>query len=55
MLEKEEISKSKNRKHDQPIFDDNTLENMMTYYRVDSYDAVLKYIKAKRLNSRDEY
>ena len=41
----------KKRKHD--IFDDETLENMKRYYKIESHDELLQYIKNNRLIKGD--
>jgi hypothetical protein len=33
------------RKRKQPIYDDQTLENMKRYYKIESHDELLQYIK----------
>ena len=33
----------------EPTYDDETLENMKRYYRIDNHDDLLKYIKKNRL------
>ena len=39
----------KKRKKERPIYDDQTLENLMDYYKIESHDVLLKYIKKKGL------
>jgi hypothetical protein len=36
------------------IYDDETLENMKRYYRIDNHDELLKYIKKNRLVGKNE-
>lgn len=33
----------------EPTYDDETLENMKRYYRINNHDDLLKYIKKNRL------
>ena len=35
-------------------YDDETLENMKRYYRIDNHDELLKYIKKNRLVGKNE-
>ena len=37
------------RKKERPIYDDQTLENLRDYYKIESHDALLEYIKNRRL------
>lgn len=37
------------RRGKEPTYDDETLENMKRYYRIDNHDDLLKYIKKNRL------
>jgi hypothetical protein len=37
------------RKKEGPIYDDQTLENLRDYYKIESHDVLLKYIKKKGL------
>ena len=37
------------KKKQRPIYDDQTLENMKRYYKIDSHDALLNYIKKQGL------
>ena len=39
----------KERKKEGPIYDDQTLENLRDYYKIESHDVLLKYIKKKGL------
>jgi hypothetical protein len=38
----------------QPIYDDETLEKMKRYYRIDNDEDLLKYIKINRLVRNNE-
>jgi hypothetical protein len=43
-------SSSKARKHNHHVYDDQTIENMVRYYRVEeNFDTLLKYIKSRGL------
>jgi hypothetical protein len=48
------MSLKKDNKNLNPIYDDNTLENMKRYYGVDTDDEIVKYIKRNRLAEVDE-
>ena len=37
------------RKKERPIYDDQTLENLRDYYKIESHDVLLKYIKKRGL------
>lgn len=38
------------KKHNHPVYDDQTIENMVRYYRVEeNFDTLLKYIKSRGL------
>ena len=39
----------KERKKEGPLYDDQTLENLKDYYKIESHDVLLKYIKKKGL------
>jgi hypothetical protein len=46
------------KKKQRPIYDDQTLENMKRYFKIESHDALLSYIKKYGLavgNKDDEY
>ncbi|CAN5226561.1 hypothetical protein BH18THE2_BH18THE2_19560 [soil metagenome] len=38
----------------QPVYDDETLEKMKRYYRIDNDEDLLKYIKGNRLVGNNE-
>jgi hypothetical protein len=40
------------RKKERPIYDDQTLENLRDYYKIESHDVLLKYIKKRGLALR---
>ncbi|HXV46393.1 MAG TPA: hypothetical protein VD736_06945 [Nitrososphaera sp.] len=43
-------SYDKSRRHNHHIYDDQTIENMVRYYKVEeNFDTLLKYIKSRRL------
>jgi hypothetical protein len=42
----------KKRKKERPIYDDQTLENLRGYYKIESHDVLLKYIKHRGLALR---
>jgi hypothetical protein len=42
----------KKRKRERAIYDDQTLENLRDYYRIESHDALLEYIKNRGLALR---
>jgi hypothetical protein len=37
------------RKKEEPLYDDQTVENLKDYYKIESHDVLLKYIKKKGL------
>jgi predicted alpha/beta-fold hydrolase len=39
----------KKRKRERAIYDDQTLENLRDYYKIESHDVLLKYIKKRGL------
>jgi len=46
---------SEKKKPRSPSYDDETIENMLKYYRIgDNYDSLLKYIKTMGLRSEDQ-
>ena len=42
------------RRGGEPTYDDETLEKMKRYYRIDNHDDLLKYIKKNRLVGKNE-
>ena len=42
----------KKRKRERSIYDDQTLENLRDYYKIESHDVLLKYIKKRGLALR---
>ena len=48
------MSVRKGNKNFHTIYDDKTLENMKRYYRIDTDDELVKYIKGNRLMELDK-
>ena len=42
------------RRGKEPAYDDETLENMKRYYRIDNHNDLLKFIKKNRLVGNNE-
>jgi hypothetical protein len=42
------------KKKQQPIYDDKTLEHMKRYYKIESHDDLLRYIKKHGLRVDDD-
>ena len=45
--------KVEKKKKQQPIYDDKTLEHMKSYYKIESHDELLRYIKKHGLRVDD--
>ncbi len=45
-----QVPPEKAKKHNHHVYDDQTIENMVRYYRVEeNFDTLLKYIKSRGL------
>ena len=49
-----QYNSDKGKKHNYHIYDDQTIENMVRYYKVEeNFDTLLRYIKSRGLHQED--